>query len=105
MKLIYACLLGNWVCLNDDENCTIGDNNQSPSVCFLSDMLPLRKGVKKMKLIYACLLGNWVCLNDDENCTIGDNNQSPSVWSPEKGGEENEVDLCMSPGELGMSQR
>ena len=34
MKLIYACLPGNWVCLNDDENCTIGDNNQSPSVWY-----------------------------------------------------------------------
>lgn len=31
-KQIYACLLGNWVCLNDDEGCTIGDNNKSPSL-------------------------------------------------------------------------
>lgn len=29
-KNVYACLLGNWVCLNDDVNCKIGNNNQSP---------------------------------------------------------------------------
>ncbi len=24
MKKVYACLLGEWVCLNDDPDCTIG---------------------------------------------------------------------------------
>ncbi len=28
---VYACLLGNWVCLNDDPNCVIGDNGQNPN--------------------------------------------------------------------------
>ena len=30
MKNVYACLAGNWVCLNDDPDCTIGKNGQSP---------------------------------------------------------------------------
>ena len=29
---IYACLIGNWVCLNDDLSCTIGNNGSSPSL-------------------------------------------------------------------------
>lgn len=29
-RLIYACLIGNWVCLNDDPRCVIGDDAQSP---------------------------------------------------------------------------
>lgn len=32
MVNIYACLTGNWVCLNDDPNCTVGLNGQSPSL-------------------------------------------------------------------------
>lgn len=32
MTQIYACLAGNWVCLNDDPDCHIGEFNQSPSV-------------------------------------------------------------------------
>lgn len=31
MKKVYACLVGNWVCLNDDDNCKIGNNLSSPS--------------------------------------------------------------------------
>lgn len=31
MKHIYANLLGDWVCLNDDPNCTIGKSNVSPN--------------------------------------------------------------------------
>ncbi len=27
MKKVYACLLGNWVCLNDDPGCRIDDRN------------------------------------------------------------------------------
>lgn len=30
MKKIYACLIGNWVCLNDDPDCVISDNRQIP---------------------------------------------------------------------------
>ena len=31
MTKIYACLIGNWVCLNDDPECVIGENQTSPS--------------------------------------------------------------------------
>lgn len=31
MNRIYANLIGNWVCLNDDTNCTIGNSDSSPS--------------------------------------------------------------------------
>ena len=27
MHKVYACLLGNWVCLNDDPDCRIGDKS------------------------------------------------------------------------------
>ncbi len=32
MTKVYACLLGNWVCLNDDPNCVFYDYDKSPSV-------------------------------------------------------------------------
>lgn len=32
MKMVYACLVGNWVCLNDDPDCVIGSKRQSPSI-------------------------------------------------------------------------
>ena len=32
MLKIYACLAGDWVCLTDDPDCTIGENKKSPSV-------------------------------------------------------------------------
>mgnify|MGYP006981394722 FL=1 len=32
MVKIYACLAGNWVCLNDDPNCKISEYGKSPSV-------------------------------------------------------------------------
>ncbi len=31
MTKVYACLMGNWVCLNDDPDCKIGENRVSPS--------------------------------------------------------------------------
>ena len=34
MGKIYACLIGEWVCLNDDENCIIGENGSSPYVWY-----------------------------------------------------------------------
>lgn len=30
MTKIYACLAGNWVCLNDDPDCKIGEQHKSP---------------------------------------------------------------------------
>lgn len=32
MTKIYACLLGDWVCLNDDPGCKIGRDHSSPSI-------------------------------------------------------------------------
>ncbi len=34
MFKIYACLLGNWVCLNDDSNCIMGGHQTSPSIWY-----------------------------------------------------------------------
>lgn len=31
MKRVYACLIGNWVCLNDDPDCVMGQNRVKPS--------------------------------------------------------------------------
>lgn len=30
MEKVYACLTGNWVCLNDDPECVIGENHVNP---------------------------------------------------------------------------
>ena len=30
MTKVYACLTGNWVCLNDDPECVVGQNGQDP---------------------------------------------------------------------------
>lgn len=30
MTKVYACLIGNWVCLNDDPDSKISDYQQSP---------------------------------------------------------------------------
>ena len=30
MTKVYACLLGNWICLNDDPKCCISDYGKSP---------------------------------------------------------------------------
>ena len=34
MKKIYACLLGEWVCLNDDPECKFLGEGLSPSAWF-----------------------------------------------------------------------
>lgn len=31
---IHACILGNWVCLNDDPNCTVGEKKESPNIWY-----------------------------------------------------------------------
>lgn len=31
MQKIYACLIGKWVCLNDDPDCRVGIHSVSPS--------------------------------------------------------------------------
>ena len=37
MKKIYACLLGDWVCLNDDPHCLIDEAKLSPSEWWEND--------------------------------------------------------------------
>ena len=32
MTKIYACLIGEWVCLNDEPTCTVGDNYKDPYI-------------------------------------------------------------------------
>ena len=32
MRKVYACLIGNWVCLNDDPDCKIGGEMKSPDI-------------------------------------------------------------------------
>lgn len=34
MPRIHACLLGEWVCLNDDPDCKVGVNMLSPSMWY-----------------------------------------------------------------------
>lgn len=34
MKKIYACLIGNWVCLNDDPTCKMGIHHASPDMWY-----------------------------------------------------------------------
>ena len=34
MKEIYACLIGNWVCLNDDPTCKMGIHHASPDMWY-----------------------------------------------------------------------
>lgn len=34
MKKIYACLCGEWHCLDDDPNCVIGPNLQPPYIWY-----------------------------------------------------------------------
>jgi len=32
MTKVYACLAGEWVCLNDDPDCVMGTNRQAPYI-------------------------------------------------------------------------
>ena len=34
MKKIYACLCGEWCCLNDDPECVMGSNYKTPSLWY-----------------------------------------------------------------------
>ena len=31
MKKVYACLAGDWVCLNEDADCVMGEHRTKPS--------------------------------------------------------------------------
>lgn len=32
MEKVYACLLGEWVCLSDEDDCIMGPHHSSPSI-------------------------------------------------------------------------
>lgn len=34
MKNVYACLTGNWACLNDDPECVMGHRRTSPNIWY-----------------------------------------------------------------------
>lgn len=34
MKKVYACLIGEWVCLNDDPDCVMGHNRVKPYLWY-----------------------------------------------------------------------
>lgn len=40
MTKVYACLIGNWVCLNDDPNCTITKYHKTP-YCWWKEGSPI----------------------------------------------------------------
>lgn len=40
MTKVYACLLGNWVCLNDDPDCKFSDYKKSP-YCWWKEGAPI----------------------------------------------------------------
>lgn len=40
MTKIYACLAGNWGCLNDDPKCTMSEWHKSPS-CWWEENAPV----------------------------------------------------------------
>lgn len=37
MTKVYACLVGKWVCLNDDDGCVIGENHLPPAQWWKED--------------------------------------------------------------------
>lgn len=39
MKKVYACLIGKWICLNDDPNCTIGNSGKDPATWWEEDAI------------------------------------------------------------------
>ncbi len=45
MTKIYACLAGNWVCLNDDPECTISDEHKSP-FCWWEENAPIVRPIR-----------------------------------------------------------
>lgn len=55
MKKIYACLVGEWVCLNDDPDSKIGENLKSPSIWWEENAeiwSPISKGKSLEHSVY-----------------------------------------------------
>jgi len=49
MVKIYACLAGNWVCLNDDPNCRIGEFRQTPYSWWKERNAPVYAPIHRQK--------------------------------------------------------
>lgn len=45
---IHACLAGEWVCLNDDPRCVIGEHRQSPDIWW-EENAPIYSPIQKDK--------------------------------------------------------
>lgn len=58
MTKIYACLAGNWVCLNDDPNCTISEWNKNPYYWW-KEGAPLYAPIQKIKKLKIVIMG-WI---------------------------------------------
>lgn len=56
MKKIYACLIGNWVCLNDDPDCTIGESGKSPYLWW-EEGAPIYSPTEPDKELEHCFYG------------------------------------------------
>lgn len=50
MTKIYACLLGDWVCLNDDPSCTISDYHKTP-FCWWEEGAPIISPIVKSESV------------------------------------------------------
>ena len=49
MTKVYACLAGNWVCLNDDPECAMGERRVSPSLWYRENALVCASCTKVVK--------------------------------------------------------
>lgn len=70
MKNVYACLLGNWVKLSDDPDCTIGNHGQSPYIWYEENATiwsPIKKDEKdtyyQLDYVYIHYLGKSYRIN------------------------------------------
>lgn len=52
MKNIYACLLGNWVNLNDDPDCVMGENKVSPYIWYEENAIIFNRSIFENDTFY-----------------------------------------------------
>lgn len=62
MKKIYACLIGQWVCLNDDPKCAIGEYHKSPDLWWKENALIYSPSSKDKKLEHSLYGSDYVNL-------------------------------------------
>lgn len=54
MCKVYACLAGNWACLNDDPNCVIGEDGKRPSVWWEENAIAYAPTVRPKEYENSC---------------------------------------------------